>query len=352
MDTVPEYVENAWASNCSALPLILENAVKSPSRLYRYRPLDDLLIDREMSALQDSYLYAPPFAAMNDPMEAFYETGGPGDRIINAMLAPAGKHVESMYEMLSAMIDRFALISFAGTYENLPMWAYYGSNFAGMCLEFDTSQLDIGDLQNEQLRSVTYAGSALSPLTLADMMPEHLDEAVLARITRKRSEWAHEQEWRFVTGEVGRKHYLDDALLRVFLGPRVKPAHVERVCEVLDRRPVEILQGEIRGFELAFRTIKPACPLESCVRVGAGKFEPDEHVYSKTEIEKFLKVPYGELIDKCIQIALRPNLEEIPEFYISGNRADLLYITEIYRLRSGRDVYHKSYLDRELHRDR
>jgi hypothetical protein len=33
-------------------------------------------------------------------MEAFYETGGPGDRIIDAMLAPAGKKTADMYAIL------------------------------------------------------------------------------------------------------------------------------------------------------------------------------------------------------------------------------------------------------------
>jgi hypothetical protein len=77
--------------------------MKRPPKVYRYRPLEDALLDREVESLRHSYLYAPPFAAMNDPMEAFYETGGPGDRIINAMLAPTNKRIGGMYEMLSEM---------------------------------------------------------------------------------------------------------------------------------------------------------------------------------------------------------------------------------------------------------
>lgn len=67
--------------------------MKTPPKLYRYRPLEDGLLNRELDALSDSFLYAPPFTAMNDPMEAFYQTGGPGDRIINAMLVPAGNRI-------------------------------------------------------------------------------------------------------------------------------------------------------------------------------------------------------------------------------------------------------------------
>ena len=245
--------------------------MKPPLKLYRYRPLEDALLKRELCALRDSYLFSPPFKAMNDPMEAFYETGGPGDRIIDAMLAPSGKRARDLYAIVKAEIDRFGLVSFASTHDDLPIWAHYGSNFAGMCLEFDTVDLAIGDFQNESLRQVTYASSALPPLTVADIAPsERLEKAVIARITRKRSEWSQEKEWRVITGKVGPKHYLDDGLRRVFLGPRVKSQHVTQVCEVLDRRPVEVLQGQIKGFELTFRSIKAARPLKECERVGAG----------------------------------------------------------------------------------
>ena len=324
------------------------SAMKTPPKLYRYRPLEDALLNRELSALRDSYLYAPPFAAMNDPMEAFYETGGPGDRIISAMLAPAGKRIDGMYEMLSEMIDRFALVSFAGTYEDLPMWAYYGSNFGGMCLEFDPVELTIGDFQNEKLLPVTYARTALPPLRITDMASERLEEAVIARITRKRSEWAHEKEWRFITGEVGPKHYLDDALRRVFLGPRVKPEHAAHVCEVLDRRPVEVLQGEIRGFELEFRSIKPARSPEESERIGAGRFEPKDIIYKQDELEAFVAGPLDALLDECRRTARRPNLEEIADFDVSGHPKGALFIWAIYRLRSGREVYHKRYFDRRM----
>lgn len=322
--------------------------MKTPSKLYRFRPLDDALLDRELRALQNSYLFAPPFASMNDPMEAFYETGGPGDRIINAMLAPAGKLIDSAYGMLSEMIDRFALVSFTSNHEDLPMWAYYGSNFGGMCLEFDAAELAIGDFQNEELRPVTYARTALPSLTFADMAPDRLKDAVLARITRKRSEWSHEKEWRFITGQAGPRHYLDDALRRVFLGPRAKPEHVARVCEVLARRPVEILQGEIRGFELTFRRIKPSTPLEDCERVGEGKFDPAEDLYAEKELREFLAVPFEALVEECHRTALRPNMQGLAGVDLTGSSKNALYFWTMYKLRNGRVVYHKRYFDRRM----
>ncbi|MBX3477317.1 MAG: DUF2971 domain-containing protein [Brevundimonas sp.] len=318
-----------------------------PACLYRFRPLEDALLDRELTALRESFLYSPPFGAMNDPMEAFYETGGPGDRIVEAMLGPAAGGLQHLYGLLSETIDRFALVSFAGTFENLPMWAYYASNFAGMCLEFDTDQLTIGDFQNETLRPVTYAHKALSPLSVADMAPDRLEEAIIARITRKRAEWSHEKEWRYVTGEVGRKHYLDDALRRVFIGPRAREDYVTTVCDVLDRRPVEVLQGEIKGFELTFRTIKPARPIGECERIGAGIFD-DEEIYGPEALSAFFGSSYEAFLEACRRTAARPNMEKFAGIDLSTDRDAAAYVWTVYRLRNGRDVYDKRYFDRRL----
>lgn len=319
--------------------------MKIPRLLYRFRPLDDDVLDREISALKDSYLYAPSFSAMNDPMEAFYETGGPEDHLLDALLASTGKSTSEMYKMVSEMIEHFALVSFAGTHEDLPMWAYYGSNFAGMCLEFECFQLGIGDFQNEHLRPVTYARKALPALTIAEVTSQ---EAVIARITRKRSEWAHEKEWRFIVGAVGPKHYLDDALRRVYLGPRVKPEHAKRVCEIFKKRTVEVMQGEIQGFDLKFHCIQAPCNEEVCERVGAGRFDPFDHEYGRPELEAFLKVPYQALLDECQRLSLHPNLEQISDFDIAGSSKNALYLWAIYKLRNGREVYHKRYYNQRL----
>lgn len=319
--------------------------MKMPAQLYRFRPLDPDLLERELSALESSYLFTPPFSAMNDPMEAFYETGGPEDRIVDAMLG-AGKGTGDLYKMLSDTVAAFALVSFAGTVEDLPMWAYYGSNFAGMCLEFDTGQLGIGDFRGEKLMPVTYARKALPPLTVADFA--NVEEAITARITRKRVEWSHEKEWRYIVGQVGPKHYLDDALKRVYLGPRVDPAYADRVCKTLETRPVEILQGEIRGFDLGFRTIKASAPLRQCAKVDAISLNLEEALYAEEDLKAFLGVPYEDLVEVVREIADHPNFFGIGGIDVSTTEKDSLYITVIYKLRNGREIYHQRYFDRKL----
>lgn len=324
--------------------------MKRPSKLYRYRPLDDALLDRELDALRQSYLFSPSFKAMNDPMEAFLDIGGPNDRFIDFWLKPTGKSVKDFYQILSKVVDGLALISFSESHNDLPLWAYYASNFSGMCLEFTTSELEIGDLQGEKLGQVSYALNAMPPLDwkVINSGGEEIKEAILARLTRKRVEWAHEKEWRFITGAVGPRHYIDDALSRVFLGPRVSTKHAQLICEALDRRPVEVLQGEVKGFQLNFHSIKPARPVDQCERIGKGKFNREEAFYPEHEIQSFLEVPIELLAKECRRISQRPNMDEILNVGISTVSKDQLYVLVAYKLRNGRTVYGKRYFDRQF----
>ncbi|GAA4158988.1 hypothetical protein [Shinella granuli] len=99
---------------------------KTPQTLYRFRWLDANTFTREMDSLHNSYLYAPPFHAMNDPMEAFYENGSPADGLIDAMFKPVSKSTKDLYKLLENMIANFALVSFTGTYEALPLMEWTG----------------------------------------------------------------------------------------------------------------------------------------------------------------------------------------------------------------------------------
>ncbi|HAH09512.1 MAG TPA: DUF2971 domain-containing protein [Alphaproteobacteria bacterium] len=246
-------------------------------------------------------------------------------------------------------MDKFALISFSDTYKNLPMWAYYASNFTGMCLEFDPCELTIGDLQNEELCPVAYAENALPSLTIADLGPDNLPSLIKPRLTRKRIEWAHEREWRYLTGADGKKHYVDDALRRVLLGPRVKPEHAKRICDALGNRPVEVLRGVIRGYDFSFQSIKPASSLQRSERVGAGNFSRHDALFEESKLELFLNVSIESLIQECERIKLRPNLDEICYINIATAEEDSIIIQTTFKLRGGHNTYYKNfYYDRNL----
>lgn len=317
-----------------------------PDRLYRYRPLDQATFTRELAALKDAYLWSPHFADMNDPMEAFYELGGLGDGLVDHLLKPAGKSTADMYRMAKEIFDRFCLVSFSSSAVDLPLWAYYGSNFAGMCLEFATDRLFVGDFQTERLIPVTYAEQSLPSIQLYELTSQ---EAIETRLSRKRIEWQHEKEWRILTGAGGPRHYLDEALVRLYLGPRIEDAQADQICALFKDRPTEILRGRIAGYQLSFETVKPAVPPAQCRRVGAGTLNLEELLYARDEIEAFLAVPLDRLSDKLAAIAAQPNVEAISSCDLSGTR-EALYVWIEQRLRSDRVAWERRYYDPHLQR--
>ncbi|WP_152978724.1 DUF2971 domain-containing protein [Pseudomonas mediterranea] len=178
---------------------------KMPTVLFRYRPLEEGLLIRELEALKQAYVFAPLFGEMDDPMEAFYEMGGIGDYFVDEALKPSGVSRQAFYKPSKKMIDRFALNSFSTTNEYLPMWAYYASNFAGVRLEFSTAQLATGDLKDEHLLEVEYVTSPASPIDLTDVFAKDQASRVVKRRAQKQIEWRHKKKLRFVTGEAWAK---------------------------------------------------------------------------------------------------------------------------------------------------
>lgn len=316
-----------------------------PTHLFRYRPLDANFSVRELDALENAYLWSPRFGQMNDPMEAFYELGGASDWAIDAMLSPSGKSTADLYRIAQEIVDQFCLVSFSSSHMDLPLWAYYGSSFSGICLEFETSEIFVGDFQNERLVPVTYATDPLPPIALHELTEQGAFEA---RISRKRVEWRHEQEWRILTGATGAKYYADHALRRIYLGPRIAEEYRERICTIFSNRPTEVLQGHIAGFTLRFETVKPALPYASCDRVGEGRFDEDEAVYDKRALAAFLNKPLEEMYEIARSSAALPNGHMVFGVDRSTNDKNLVYVQTLYRLRSGREVFFKRYFDADL----
>lgn len=321
--------------------------VNAPEHLYRFRPLDDWLLDREIDALDGAYLWSPHFSEMNDPMEAFYQLGGVGDSAIDQLLSPSGKSVSDMYDMAKEAIDEFCLVSFSSSHMDLPMWAYYASNFAGMCLEFSTNEIFLGDFQNERLLPVTYAESPLPPIAFHEL---YALQEIERRFSRKRLEWQHEKEWRILTGAGGARHYVDDALTRIFLGPKIIDAHAERICALFRNRPTEILRGKVVGYNLRFDVIKQATMHSECERVGVGRLDLDEILFDRDQITSFLKVPLDRLGGELKRIVTRPNTQAISDCYLSSSHDNTVFVSSEHRLRSGRIAYHKTYYDRYMNR--
>lgn len=324
----------------------------TPPRLYRYRNLTGYtsdnglsIFDREIDALRNSYLYAASFESMNDPMEAFYRVGGENDLLVDELLGNEFNLLTNTQQILRRTINSLALVSFSSTYMDYPMWAYYAGNFSGMCLEFEVDRFSISDFKNEPLRRVNYSSIPLPPISFKEFSNGNIGEEMISRVVQKREEWAHEKEWRYLTGEVGRKYYIDNALVRIFLGPRISDSHRTSICNLMRNRGVEVIQLSIEGFELREESI--LYKNIECERVGKGdKYLESDLLAISDELKEF----FGEFYEKFIlaynDLSVNINMESILDIHMSqfSNRP-AAYIGIVYKLRNGSEKYEGRYYD-------
>lgn len=327
--------------------------MKIPKKLYRYRSLSELgdnsLLDRELLALEKAYLFSPSFTEMNDPMEAFYEMGSAGDRLLDIALNENGKSIEDIYAIIESALSEFCLLSFSTSNLNYPLWAYYADNFSGICLEFDTAELTTGGLDTEFLREVKYVKKPPQPISFTDISNSSLREKLTDHLFRKRIDWQHEAEWRLLTVKRGAKHYFDDALSRVFIGPRAPQDSVERICKTLKGRPTQILRGQVQNYSMHFNLIQAAAEFPEPVCEEKKEFDPKIWEYDRTELTQFFEDPeLKNLCKLCDTITLGPNVKKIDSVLLSSSRPGTVCITIVYCLRNGQTNTQNRYYTKEL----
>lgn len=132
-------------------------AYARPSRLYRYRALTDAKLDRELEAIVDKHVYCPLYKDMNDPME--------GSHRESALLKNSSRYQAKIQEVRDAL-ETFGIASFSETNMHEPMWAYYASNFEGICIEYSLQKLLHGLDDDLEMVRMTY--NEKPPVLLAD----------------------------------------------------------------------------------------------------------------------------------------------------------------------------------------
>lgn len=96
---------------------------------------------------------------------------------------------------------------FCGTNESIPMWAYYGKNHSGICVEYDTTMLDNSTRQS--IKPVIYS--------------RHRNSDCIHFY--KSRQWVNEQEWRIIKRKDDKEissdsYYPFDCISGIYFGER------------------------------------------------------------------------------------------------------------------------------------
>jgi Protein of unknown function (DUF2971) len=208
-----------------------------PRRLYRYRSLAD--VDRELSAIQEGYLYCSPYMKLNDPMEGLFTS------------STVFRKSDPSRVVRQAIRDnkaRIGVCSFSEVCDHELMWAHYANQFTGICVAYSLSRL-LKSLAADISFVRMYYNEMVPTVYRTTKEPEELAKMVLSY---KNYKWLYEREWRMFAGQ-GKVDYHDTKCVsRVYLGSRISPANKKKIETALKKARIATRQMAIDEYFISF----------------------------------------------------------------------------------------------------
>lgn len=237
-------------------------AISPPKSIFRYRPLSDYtysletaetLFERELNALNERYIYAPPFSSMNDPSEALIQFLHGSDKLLDAISPSLTNFIDQQVNELKL---NAGLACFSESHTNSALWGTYANSHTGICLEYDTKDIStISGTNGPSFFKVEYSDEPHPRIPYGEVLTPAFLETLYKIFQRKSSQWKHEQEWRIVTGKRGKLYYPEDALLTIYLGANILPHHQDIICEKFSASKTTIKKAIFDGYSIKFHDI-------------------------------------------------------------------------------------------------
>ena len=210
-------------------------------KLFKYRSV----LHRDLLTLVNNQIYASSVAELNDPSECMFDTS---DHFANEEMEPEYyMALEDRKIQIRKETDKiksnYGIISFCKSETNELMWAYYGNDHKGFCIEYDI------DILKEQmipyyLLEIKYQ-SSLPTYNFRKCIFNH-DNTIKSSLGVKSTFWAHEKEMRLIIKRKGLKSIPTEADTGIYFGLRMPESDKELIINSLKGRDIKYYQMKLK----------------------------------------------------------------------------------------------------------
>ncbi|MBR0343423.1 MAG: DUF2971 domain-containing protein [Oscillospiraceae bacterium] len=158
-----------------------------PSLIYKYKPYSNGEDEERLEEiLTERKLYFPTLKQLNDPMEACAVNFG-------LQIAGCEYHFEAgkIHPVVENIQELFGILSFTAVPNSPIMWAHYGSDYTGCCLIISSSDT-FSNIEPTLYSDICFGYSEES------LNGENIEEYVREALYYKDTDWAYENEWRYI----------------------------------------------------------------------------------------------------------------------------------------------------------
>lgn len=311
-----------------------------PKFLYKYR---GGLFERDLEALEKSFIWAAEPETLNDPFEATIVLGK--NQLVTLDLLTSGlirmgskgehdrrpEH-KSFLDALTDFVEKakkWGIFSGAQSAFDELSWAHYAHAHQGFCIEYDLNRLQRRQLRAERLLQVEY--HERPPLIDPSMLFGKAADDDFLRLTTglvatKSIAWTHGKEWRIVAGLPGRKSHDPRAVVGIYFGYRMPEEEKRKLMSRLKGRGISYSQMHLvpNAYELKAEPVVdpfhvPGPTIEDLQRINI----EDWMIYASGDLE-----PLREALASLArwQIATDPECESVVNVTL-GTASNLFFVT-------------------------
>jgi hypothetical protein len=208
-----------------------------PQKLYRYRSLKKF--ERELEALEESYIFCAAYDTLNDPMEGVFRS------------SKVFRESDNYRGTRRAIVNnktQIGMSSFSEVHDHELMWAHYADQYGGICIAYSFAKLL--DHLGENVSFVRMYYNEMVPI-VRHSRQEPIDVAKMV-LSYKNYRWLYEREWRMFSSQ-GKANYSDKSCVtRVYLGSRILSDSRKKIIRAMNSLDIETHDMKIEKYSIAF----------------------------------------------------------------------------------------------------
>lgn len=222
--------------------------------LFKYTQINK----NQLSALAQKKIWYSKPLQFNDPFDTrFYPVGDLKQKVLcmdqqkinkifgesmEGAIVMENRSIQPELDDFKRDLEEQGILSLCTGKNNLLMWAHYGDEHKGMCLEFDR----IHKLADDKLtKAINYTDNhpTLSTKSLTDNTQKK--DSMRRILFTKSKHWAYEQEWRHIVEQGGALHNWPAPLKAVYFGCKTPIEDIQLVRSVLTSSLIKFYQFEL-----------------------------------------------------------------------------------------------------------
>lgn len=297
-------------------------------RVFKYRGGE---FERDLETLFENYFWAPTRKNLNDPCEGLFDDESVNtqlDLVFKIFVGKANSSTNELGNVKAALKDVFSFVDKSGIYllsrtslDEL-LWAHYGCNHTGFCVEYDLDKLIEYEKNDYVYLDVKYKNSP-QVISVSDIDTSSQKKILNKMFGIKSKAWSYEKEIRVITSSSGKHSYDYRTVKAIYFGLRMSDSDKNKLMDKLKGRGIKYNQIILNPKSYKFSFISIEDPYKKANKYKYSIAPIAEYAITpEYVIEKYK--PYVEYLSKAAEIVRRePDCNEVEMVEFSTSKGDI-----------------------------